>query len=204
MLGGRPPYLWLRDLHLLCGLFASPFLLLFAITTLLLNHPSAPPPNAAPGQPSAVERSVTVPTGLSDIDQARQILRQVGVTGEVQYLGRDGDRLEIPVARPGERTTVRVDLATGRATVERRPTGFGERLTYLHRAPGPHVADIRGNWIYTRLWRWLVDALVCLVLLISASGVYLWSVLRAERRTGLVLLGLGTVAFAALVWVLVR
>ena len=31
------PYRWIRDTHLLIGLFISPFLLVFAVSTLLFN-----------------------------------------------------------------------------------------------------------------------------------------------------------------------
>ncbi len=38
----------------------------------------------------------------------------------------------------------------------------------------------------TRLWSWLADATVYLILFLSATGIYLWSVIRAERKAGLV------------------
>jgi len=54
--------------------------------------------------------------------------------------------------------------------------------------PGQHNAAIRGNVWFMRFWRWLADITVYLVLFISISGIYLWLVLRAERRIGLALL----------------
>ncbi len=31
-------YLWSRDIHLYVGLFASPYVIVFALSTILLNH----------------------------------------------------------------------------------------------------------------------------------------------------------------------
>ena len=55
-----------------------------------------------------------------------------------------------------------------------------------------------------RAWRTLADATVYLVLFVTLSGVYLWYVLKAERRIGLILLAAGGISFAALVHVLTR
>jgi hypothetical protein len=50
-----------------------------------------------------------------------------------------------------------------------------------------------------RFWAWLADAAVYLLLFSTASGVYLWTVLRAERRTGLLFLGGGVLSFVLVV-----
>ena len=65
-------------------------------------------------------------------------------------------------------------------------------------------AAIRGNWVYMRVWRWLADAAVYLVLFLSLSGIYLWAVLRAERRTGLALIAAGAFSVFGLVYALIR
>jgi hypothetical protein len=54
-----------------------------------------------------------------------------------------------------------------------------------------------------RVWRWLADATVYLVIFITASGIYLWTVLRSERRTGIALLVAGAVSFFGVVYALV-
>ena len=62
---------------------------------------------------------------------------------------------------------------------------------------------MRGNWVYTRLWGGLADATVYMLLLISVTGVYLWAVLKAERKIGLVLLGAGALSFAGVIYAIV-
>ena len=46
------------------------------------------------------------------------------------------------------------------------------------------------------------DATVYLLLFLSLSGVYLWTMLRAERRVGVILLSAGAVSFFGIVYAL--
>lgn len=193
-------YVWVRDLHLILGLFASPFLLVFAASTLLLNHGWTTEVRAAGGgEGEESGRHVVIPADASRVDQAKAIMRQLGVSGEIRNIFRRKGRLEIPVMKPGLSLTIRVDLETSVATVERRESGFLDRLVYLHRSPGPHNAAIRGNWIFTRIWTWLIDGVVCTVIFASASGIYMWTVLKGERKVGLTLMGLGSMVFFTLI-----
>jgi hypothetical protein len=136
---------------------------------------------------------------------AEQVRAQIGVAGEIDYVNRDAEaqRLSFPIHSPGRRASVTVDLRTGLAQVEERGTGVWDALVWLHKMPGPHNAAIRGNWAITRAWRWFSDATVYLLLFLSASGVYLWSVIRAERRAGLLCLGGGALTFVLLLLAIV-
>jgi hypothetical protein len=55
-----------------------------------------------------------------------------------------------------------------------------------------------------RAWRWVADTTAYLTLFITVSGIYLWYVLRAERRIGYVLLGTGMLLFFGLTYVVAR
>jgi uncharacterized protein len=194
-------YRWTRDLHLYAGLFASPFVLVYAVSAVVLNHAFLP----WGGREAPPTATRTVRVTVRDTDDglavAKQVREQVGVRGEIGYVGRKpgSPRLSFPVETPGRVTDVRVDLGTGIATVERRDTGAWDAAVYLHKMPGPHNVKIRGNWVFTRLWGWLADATVYLMLFLSATGVYLWTVLRAERRAGLLVLGAGALSFVAII-----
>jgi hypothetical protein len=136
------------------------------------------------------------------VEAVRTLLDQAGVHGEIgsiRYIPKE-HRLSIPVGVPGRETTFSLDLNTKIATITRRETGIWDALIVLHKLPGPHLADIRMNWLPMRVWRWLADATVYLVLLISASGIYLWTVLRSERRVGIALLLAGGVTFFGMVY----
>jgi hypothetical protein len=130
------------------------------------------------------------------VDLAREIVDQVGIAGEIGFVRymRTGHRFVIPVSTPGIDTIINVDVANRTAVVSRRKMGILESVGYLHKSPGPHNADVRGNWFWTRVWRWLADGTVYLVLFVSATGLYLWFAIKAERRIGLALLGAGAMS----------
>jgi hypothetical protein len=131
------------------------------------------------------------------MDEAKSILRQLGLTGEIEFIqhNKAQHRLTIPVAKPGELTTVTVNLDTKVAEVRRRVDGMAAALIYLHMRPGQHLAAIRGNWIFMAGWARFADAAVYGTIFLTVSGLYLWWFFKAERRIGWVLLvaGLATV-----------
>lgn len=202
-------YRWTRDLHLYLGLFLSPFVLMFAVSTMLLNHGWKP--NAVTVR-RGVFKNLVVPAdferlqGADRIRAARQILVQLGVSGEIDFIRvlPKENRILIPVIKPGEEATVTLNLQTRDATVDVDEKGFGEALVYLHKWPGPHNVNVRGNWGYMRPWRWLADATVYLILFVSASGVYLWLFLPAERRLGIGLTAAGCLSCVGMVYALVH
>lgn len=202
-------YRWTRDLHLYFGLFISPFILLFAVSVFFLNHAKVATDTA-----TSVEtfHDLAIPDGLEGaqgseaITRAQAILSQVGLTGEIGFTRfvRQTRHFVFPVSKPGLEATVDVDLDARVASISRRTTGFLESLAYLHKMPGPHNVAIRGNWLGTRLWRFFADGTIALIMFISVSGVYLWYVLKAERRIGLALLTAGTISFFGLIYVVLR
>lgn len=202
-------YTWTRDLHLYVGLFVSPFVVVFAVSVFFLNHARLPAPGSATTR--ATIRDLQLPAGIEQaqgmerVQLATQVLSQVGVSGEINFiraLPRE-HRLVIPVVKPGVETTIDLNLEERTATVSTRRTNVWESLSYLHRSPGPHNAAIRGNWFWTRAWQGLADATVYLVLFLSMSGVYLWAVIRSERKIGLMLLLAGAVSFAGITYAVV-
>ena len=204
----KPVYTTTRNLHLYAGLFLSPFVLLFAVSVFYLVH--APPSAPAPAPPTRAAAGVPVSLALETLsppDQVaalRPVLATLGVPGEINFIRRlpKEHRLIVPVLLPGSETTVDLDLVARTATITLRPTGFADALVHLHKMPGPHNVALRGNSPYMRLWRYLADATSYGVLFLSLSGLYLWAVLRAERRLGLALLAAGALTCCGLLYAL--
>ena len=201
-------YLWLRDLHLYLGLFMSPFVIVFAVSVFVLTH-NWFPPEAGAGQQRTVT-GIDIPDGIEKlegrerVDRLRPVLDRLGVQGEINYVikrSRDG-RLIAPVGMPGRETVVDLNWRDRAATITSRDTGLRDATVYLHKLPGPHNVNLRGNWWVIGLWSWFADGVVYLLLFISATGVYLWAVLRNERRAGLILLGAGILTFFGVVYAL--
>jgi len=139
---------------------------------------------------------------MARVEKVKEVMRQIGVTGEVSFVRLNDGGLIVPVQKPSQEITLHIFPQNNTVTVERRNTGIWDAMMYLHKSPGPHLANIRGNWVYTRIWRWAADATVYLLLFISATGIYLWLILKAERKIGLVILGAGVISFMGVVYVL--
>jgi hypothetical protein len=190
------------------GLFTSPFILVFAVSVFYLNHGRL----IVGWLPAQTYRDLRIPEGLDRlkgreaVERARDILPQVDVAGEIGFIRyvRTERHLTFPVSRAGVESMVDVNLDARSATVTRRTTSLWESLAYLHKMPGPHNVAIRGNWSGVRVWSWLADATIYLLIFISISGVYLWWVIRAERRIGLMLLTAGTATLLGLIYAIVR
>ena len=199
-----------RDLHLYLGLFISPLVLVFAVSVFFLVHASIPGASKQPAIRAAsglpIPAGVDRLTGREQVRALRGVLDRLGVQGEVGFVRGipQEHRLVISVTIPGRETSVDLNLDTGSAVVTERGDSVWSALVYLHKMPGQHLANLRGNWVYMQIWRWLADGTVYLVLFLSISGVYLWAVLRAERRIGLALLAAGAVSFFGTIYALVR
>jgi hypothetical protein len=202
-------YRWTRDLHLYFGLFISPFLLLFAASVFFLNHGKVIPDHWAAVRTVpdlSIPENLDRAQGKAAIAAAQDLLRQTGVSGEIGFTRfvRQTGHFIFPVSKPGLESNVDVDIASRTAIVSERPTSVLEAFAYLHKMPGPHNVAIRGNWLPTRVWRVFADATIYLTLFITITGVYLWWVLKAERRIGLLMLSAGTLTFFGLIYAVVR
>jgi len=202
-------YRLIRDLHQYVGLFSSPFVLVFSITVFFLVH--AWLPRLAPENSNTrVVSDLPLPGDLQTlsgrplIDALKPTLEKADVHGEVGFIRHmvKEEKLIIPVTIPGRETIVSISLASRDATIVTRGTGLAEALVTLHKFPGPHGPNIRMNWFYMKAWRWIADATVYLILFISVSGIYLWYVLRAERKAGFILLFAGALSFFGMAYAL--
>ena len=203
MARARSLYRSVRALHLYAGLFVSPFVLVFAVSAIVLNHAFLP--WGAGATPATREATVSIPNDTGALAIAKSVRAQAGLKGEIGHVNRNKKtgRIDFPVETPGVSTRVRVEPATGAARIATTKTGVWAAMVYLHKMPGPHNVSIRGNWPIMKAWGWVADANVYLLLFVSLSGLYLWTVIRAERRTGLVFLGAGVASFTLLVAALV-
>jgi len=189
-------YKWTRELHLYFGLFICPYLVVFAVSTFLLNHAYQPDPKV-----ETTNVPVQLTAGLKDAEQAKLILEQLNINGEVggARTNPKTNKMSIGVTRPGLFIIVNVDLATSTATITRRENGFLGALIFLHKMPGPH--NVKGpQEIFAKIWAALSDTTVYLLLFLTITGIYLWFMIKAERRAGWILLGTGCLSFVLIMF----
>ncbi len=206
-----PPrfYAIVRDLHLYVGLFLSPFVVVFSVSVIFLVHAWLPGTGAPPSNRTAA--NVPLPSNLEQLKGREQlaalhtVLDAIDVQGEIGFvrLLPKQRRFVIPVGVPGRETVVEIDVAAATAAISSRTTGVWDAMVYLHKMPGPHNVNVRGNAFFMQVWRWLADATVYLTLFVSVSGIYLWAVLKSERRVGLALLAAGTLSFGGIIYGLI-
>jgi len=191
-----------RDLHLYLGLFISPFVLVFSVSVFFFVH-SWTPAFASPTARTRLVSGLNLPgdllqlSGRPLVDALKPVLQNMNVPGEIGFVQHNvkEQTLIIPVSIPGRTTSVSINIPRQAATIVTRETGLADALITLHKSPGGHGPGIRMNWFAMKAWRWFADATAYLTLFITVSGIYLWYVLRSERKVGFILLFAGTLTF---------
>lgn len=192
-------YLPVRALHLYIGLFISPFVIIFAISVLVFDHPQfinkiAPLKDL----PIVNVKLDSVPIRSTDMLTAKAILKKLDIGGEVDYINKNDSSFSFPVRTPGIINRVSVNTLNGKVSVVRTEAGALRGTTYLHSMPGPHNVAIRGNSGFIKVWRYIIDTLVYSLLFLTISGVFLWYFLQSERKLGILAAGLGILVLIGL------
>lgn len=190
---------WNRKAHYYLGLFLLLFLWLFSLTGLLLNHPQWKFAEFWPQRVRWSEsRAVAAPPRGTDVDQARDLMRQMGLRGEIEWTKTSADpgRLAFRVQRPGSMFEVDADLRAGVAKVEGTKLNGWGTARLLHSFTGERSTDKvnRRDWVLTTVWVAIMDATAGGAVLIVLSGIWMWWAQGRRRRWGLAALGLGAAA----------
>lgn len=185
-----------RSLHLYFGLFISPFVLIFSIGVLIFNHigfiNQVDPIKNFPEIRTKLDR---IPYDTSDLGTAKAIIKMLNINGEVDFISKNDSTISFPVNKPGFKTYIRVSTNTDSVLIRRESEGPLRSMSYLHSMPGPHNAKVRGNSAFIKGWKIISDVVVYLLMFLTASGIFLWYILKAERKVGLWALALGILSF---------
>lgn len=196
---------WNRRLHSYLGLYFLFFLWLFALTGLLLNHSDWSFAEFWPMRKvSTWEQSVLAPPAGSPLEEAKHLLAQLSLTGEIEWLAvaADPNRLVFRVARPGLNHEIKFDRERARASIQRTEVNAWGVLRVLHTFTGVRANDSRNqrDWIVTTLWVFAMDALAAGLIVLVAGGLWLWWSDPRKRGGGLLAFGLGFLVCGAFVW----
>lgn len=193
----------IHALHKYIGLFISPFILIFSISVLAFNHMGflnkIDPVKSLPEIRSKLDY---IPCDTTDLLTAKAIIRKLGIKGEIDFINKNEDQISFPVNKPGLITRVKADTHTDSVVITRMMEGPIRAMNYLHIMPGQHNAKIRGNSLFMKIWRLIADAVVCMLLFLILSGIFLWGYLKPERRIGLYAISLGFLFFTGLLFIL--
>ena len=190
---------WNRKLHFYAGLFLLFFVWLFAVSGLILNHPSWSFAESWKNRNETnYEREIAAPgpEATGDLGQAREILRQLDIEGEILWTTTrtNADQFEFQVRRPGHFFFIKADLARKRVTVRHSVVNLWGVIKVLHTFTGVQMDDPRNSrdWALTSLWAYSMDAVAAGLVFMVLSSLYMWLELPQKRLAGAVVLGLGS------------
>ncbi len=190
---------WNRKLHFYAGLFLLFFVWLFAFSGLLLNHPTWSFVESWNNRKERnYEREMTVPGPevKGDLAQAREILRQLGIEGEILWTTTrtDANLFDFQVRRPGHFFFIKADFAKKRVNVRQSDVNLWGVIKVMHTFTGVQLDDPRQSrdWALTSLWAFSMDAVAAGLIFMVLSSLYMWFKLPQKRISGAVVLGLGT------------
>jgi len=188
-------YRIIRNIHLLLASFGLPFLIMYGVSAVQMGHSSW-----FQMKPVVVEREIPLASGQSDARLvAREIMsRQPDMKGELSNVQMTASGLTLRIVVPGTVHDVRYDLGSGVARIKTSVAGVMGMLNRLH-----HWAGFWHEPLSMKAWAVFVAVVSVGLLLLGASGIYMWFTRRPERRIGIALLTVNLI-FAIIVLTLLR
>lgn len=177
------------------GLFLTPWVLMYALSSLVFNHFATIRSWYEGGALNTFELVDEVDykdafePGVSPQDAARQILLDVNQDGPHFVRGNlEGERLTI--TRPNTYRVIRITylIQEGRVLVEKQVPNLPTMLTRMHTRHG-----YEQSYTSAKLWGLGVEITVLAMLFWIASGVWLWWTIKPARLWGggFAMVGLG-------------
>jgi hypothetical protein len=183
-------YKFLRNTHLLTGVFSCLFLLMYGVSSVQMAHNTWF--NLKPGV--ADSEAALAPGMTNPREVARQLMDRGLVRGELAQVRGTGFR----VIRPGTVYEVAYSPETGAAKIRSNVAGFMGMLNRIH-----HVAGLWHEYTLTNLWGAFVAITSVLLIVLAATGIYLWFAIHTERVTGFILLA-ASLGFSLTLMALIR
>ena len=188
---------FILKIHLYGGLLCSPYLLLFGLSSLHYNHHFT-----QPGDDRVTwTHPIRLDTSIEKREMGQAVRDSLGLMGWGPWweVRQNDTETRVQITRPGKKYNVRIPNQGGVAEVEEIRLGYWRVINSLHalmRVPNSTFMSFWG--IYTEICTWVV-------LFSAASGVYLWTARKSERRIGWSLLGAGSgsalfLIFYVLIW----
>jgi hypothetical protein len=151
-------------------------------------------------KPSVREQTLTITAGATDARAiAREVMDRVPDTrGELQNIQPTPAGVTLRIVLPGTVHEVRYTTATGATTLKTSVGGVMVMLNRLH-----HMAGLSHDVTSLNVWGLAVATISLALVLVGATGLWMWFLRRTERVTGAILLGVN-LTFALVLVVLIR
>jgi hypothetical protein len=187
-------YATLRTIHLLCGAFALPVLLMYALSAVQMAHSKW-----FVMKPAVTELDIPMQSGYSDGRLlARDVMARRNIHGEINSVQQTPGGFSVRIVVPGTVHEIRYDRATGATWVRTSVGGFMGMLNRLH-----HAAGLWPAYAPLKAWGILCGLVSLATVGLSATGIWMWWLRRQERRWGLILVA-ANLAFSISVLLMLR
>ena len=184
---------FVRRAHLYAGLFLLPWMIMFGVSTIPINHQSPEPVDWTLVSEHTLD--APVPGAEENLRPlGRQMMNTAGIEGGYWvYRVNPG---HVQAGHPDFLSPLRLNYFAqeNRLVVERRPFALRPFLSGMHTRGGYDMGGLGDSF-----WALFVD-LVCVGLILwIASGIYMWWGLPSTRRWGWIAIGAGAVCFAVII-----
>ena len=188
--------IWNKKTHIYLGLYFLFFTWLFAFTGLMLNHSWKFAEFYPNRKITTSDQPIQIPPVPMDREVlARNILRQLGLRGELAMGAPLPDRLDFTASRPGTVYQIQANLSARTAHVVSNQYNAWGIMHTLHTFTGVNAANpaVKRDWYLTTVWALAMDAVAIGLILMVFSGYYMWWVLLQKRAFGSIALAAGCV-----------
>jgi hypothetical protein len=187
---------WVRRVHMFTGLFLAPWMVMYALSTLVMAHREWVGSFYSSRNPAMVterelDYSRSFPANLAREQIGRQLLQDLGLDGTHSVSGgRNGGPLVINRQHALTPQRITFDPSKGRVVIERQEFRTASFLERMHRRRGYNPYSLENTWGFA------VDVTVVTMVFWSLSGIWLWWELRPLRLWGALSLVPGIILFA--------
>jgi hypothetical protein len=184
---------FVRRAHLYAGLFLLPWVIMFGVSTIPINHQTPEPANWTRIGEHTFD--APVPDAAENLRPlGREMMKAAGVEGGY-WIFRVNPK-HVQAGHPDFLSPIRLNYfpAEKRLTVEKRPFSVRPFLSGMHTRSG---YDTGGTW--DTAWAVFIDIVCVGLILWIASGIYMWWGLPSTRRWGWLAIATGIVCFGVII-----
>ncbi len=186
-----------RRTHMYLALFLTPWVLMYALSTMAMNHRgffkklygTGPAPYEVEKEQTCVRKFSSDATTAAI---AEQLLKDLGLEGTYTVRGSiAGGRLTILRQDPVSPRRITYNAADGRLLVEKEVFRVPAFLERMHRRRG-----YQHKYLIEDAWASSVDAFIVAMIFWAGSGLWMWWELGETRRWGAISAACGVALFA--------